>query len=287
MADRAAPPAAKISYKGRMEFPAYLATMPMHAITEIHGEPGLRARFRLEIEAFDEAARGRLTAAEDLAATLHRDDRRVREPYLNHLLRVAIRMMHHYQVRDVDVIVAGLLHDAVEDHPVELAGLRRQPSIAGPGPSAAGPMTAAAGAGLDTGGPGPDGGDPTGAALAALADRFGPRVARLVGAVTNPPYDPGRDRHVQYREHVAASLDREPWARVIKVSDFTDNGVGVIHTTGPKVARSAAKYRPLVPVFRDLIARPDTPLSAPVKRHIFAQLDLAEERFSAILDQPN
>ncbi|MFI5833500.1 HD domain-containing protein [Micromonospora sp. NPDC051300] len=240
-----------------MDFPAYLATMPMHAITEIHGEPGLLARFRLEITAFDEAARDRLTGALDLAADLHRDDRRVREPYLNHLLRVAIRMMHHYQVRDVDVIVAGLLHDAVEDHPAELAG------------------------------PSPAGADVTAAALATLADRFGPRVARLVAAVTNPAYDPDRDRHAQYREHVAASLDREPWARVIKVSDFTDNGVGVIHTVGPKVARSAAKYRPLVPVFRELIARADTPLSAPVKRHIFAQLDLAEERFSAILDHPN
>ncbi|PWR17005.1 phosphohydrolase [Micromonospora sicca] len=239
-----------------MDFPAYLATMPMHAITEIHGEPGLLERFRLEIRAFDADARERLTEALDLAAELHRDDRRVREPYLNHLLRVAIRMMHHYQVRDVDVIVAGLLHDAVEDHPAELAG-----------PDASG--------------------DPTEAALAALAARFGPRVARLVGAVTNPAYDPERDRDVQYREHVAASLDREPWARVIKMSDFTDNGVGVIHTVGPKVTRSATKYRPLVPVFRDLIARPDTPLSAPVKRHIFAQLDLAEERFSAILDQPN
>ncbi|MCI4065745.1 HD domain-containing protein [Micromonospora sp. R77] len=239
-----------------MDFPPYLGSMPMHAITEIHGEPGLSERFRLEIRAFDEAARERLTEALALAAELHRDDRRVREPYLNHLLRVAIRMMHHYQVRDVDVIVAGLLHDAVEDHPVELAG----PDHAG---------------------------DPTAAALAALAARFGPRVARLVGAVTNPTYDPARDAHTQYREHVAASLDAEPWARVIKMSDFTDNGVGVIHTVGPKVARSAAKYRPLVPVFRDLIARPDTPLSAPVKRHIFAQLDLAEERFSAILDQPN
>ncbi|WFE40666.1 HD domain-containing protein [Micromonospora sp. WMMD998] len=241
-----------------MEFPAYLATMPMHAITEMHGEPGLLARFRLEIAAFDDAARARLTEALDLAADLHRDDRRVREPYLNHLLRVAIRMMHHYQVRDVDVIVAGLLHDAVEDHPAELA--------------AAGPRA-------DD--------DVAVAALAALAARFGSRVARLVEAVTNPAYDPGRDRHAQYREHVAASLDREPWARVIKVSDFTDNGVGVIHTVGPKVASSAAKYRPLVPVFRELVARPDTPLSAPVKQHIFAQLDLAEERFHAILDPPN
>ncbi|MGC4856768.1 HD domain-containing protein [Micromonospora sp. DT4] len=238
-----------------MDFPPHLGSMPMHAITEIHGEPGLLERFRLEIQQFDDAARGRLTAALDLAAELHRDDRRVREPYLNHLLRVAIRLMHHYQVRDVDVIVAGLLHDAVEDHPVELAG-------------------------------GAAGTDPTGAALAALAARFGARVATLVAAVTNPAYDPERDRNTQYREHLAVSLDREPWARVIKVSDFTDNGVGVIHTVGPKVVSSARKYRPLVPLFRDLIGRPDTPLSAGVKRHIFGQLDLAEERFSAILDQP-
>ncbi|MFG1953535.1 HD domain-containing protein [Micromonospora sp. NPDC048830] len=246
-----------------MSFPPYLASMPMHAITEIHGEAGLLERFRLEIRAFDDDARARLTAALDLAAELHRDDRRVREPYLNHLLRVAIRMMHHYQVRDVDVIVAGLLHDAVEDHPAELAG-----------PAAGAGGATAAGA------------DVTAAALATLAARFGPRVARLVAAVTNPAYDPERDRYVQYREHVAASLDREPWARVIKVSDFTDNGVGVIHTVGPKVFKSATKYRPLVPVLRELVARPDTPLSPAVKEHIFSQLDLAEERFSAILDQP-
>ncbi|TCB98511.1 HD domain-containing protein [Micromonospora zingiberis] len=238
-----------------MELPPYLATMPIHAITEIHGEVGLRERFRLECEAFDADARRRLGEALELAAGLHRDDRRSREPYLNHLLRVAIRMMHHYQVRDVDVIVAGLLHDAVEDHPAQLAGE----------------------AGHE---------DQIAAALAVLAERFGTRVAGLVAAVTNPPWDPDRDRNEQYREHIVASLDREPWARVIKVSDFTDNGVGVIHSVGPKVEALARKYRPLVPVFRDLVTRPDTPLSGPVREHILDQLDLAEERFSAILDQP-
>ncbi|MFB9235857.1 HD domain-containing protein [Plantactinospora siamensis] len=238
-----------------MDLPTHLGSMPMHAITEIHGESGLLERFRLEADRFEPGARRRLTAALELAAELHRADRRVREPYLNHLLRVAIRLMHHYQVRDVDVIVAGLLHDAVEDHPAELAGVV------------------------------PAGTAPRDAALAALANRFGDRVARLVAAVTNPEYDPERDRHQQYREHVAASLDREPWARVIKLSDFTDNGVGIIHTVGPKVLSSAMKYRPLVPVFRELVARPDTPLSEPVKQHIYEQLDLAEERFSAILDE--
>jgi hypothetical protein len=109
-------------------------------------------------------------------------------------------------------------------------------------------------------------------------------VAALVRSVTNPEYDPARDAQEQYREHVAASLDRDPWARVIKVSDFTDNGVGVVHTTPDKARRAATKYRPLVPRLRELVDRADTPLSAAAKNHIHDQLDLAEERFSAILD---
>jgi hypothetical protein len=119
-------------------------------------------------------------------------------------------------------------------------------------------------------------------ALAVLAAEFGPRVAELVAAVTNPSYAPDRDAHDQYREHVAESLAASPWARVIKASDFTDNGVGLIHTTGPRLLTLAAKYAPLVPVLRDLIARPDTPLGATAKEHILAQLDRADERFAAL-----
>jgi HD domain len=231
-----------------------LATMPLHAITSTYGEEGLRERFALEIASWPEADRASIERALDLATRLHGADRRDTEPYLNHLLRVAIRIISYYGVRDADVICAALLHDAVEDHAGELAGL--------------------------------DGADRTSggqhAALAALADEFGPRVAELVAAVTNPPYTPGRDRHDQYREHVADSLRRSPWARVIKASDFTDNGVGLIHTTGPRLHKLADKYAPLVPVLRELIARPDTPLSATAREHILAQIDRADERFAAI-----
>jgi (p)ppGpp synthase/HD superfamily hydrolase len=231
--------------------PTYLLSLPLHAITEVYGEEGLRQRFALEISRFDEAEQVKLNRALALADRLHRDDRRVREPYLNHLLRVAIRIICYYRIRDVNVLVAALLHDAVEDHPEALAG----------------------------GAPA----DPTEAALAVLARDFGPRVAQLVRSVTNPRYDPDRDSDEQYREHVAASLARNPWARVIKASDFTDNGVGVIHTTGSKVRRAAVKYRPLVPILRDLVARPDTPLDEEAKQHILDQFDLAEQRFAAIL----
>jgi (p)ppGpp synthase/HD superfamily hydrolase len=232
-----------------------LLSMPLHAITEAYGEAGLRDRFRLELETFPPADRAQLEEALAQAARLHAGDRRIREPYLNHLLRVAIRIIRYYGIRDVDVLIAALLHDAVEDHPAELAGLPPTCSHA----------------------------ELTDAAVAELARRFNPRVAELVRSVTNPEYDPARDRHEQYRAHVADSLERDPWARVIKVSDFTDNGVGVIHTSKEKARSSATKYRPLVPKLRELVGRPDTPLSIEAKDHILDQLDLAEERFAAIL----
>jgi hypothetical protein len=230
-----------------------VGTMPLHAITSTYGEPGLRDRFAAEIASWPEADRKRMEAALALAGRLHAADRRDREPYLNHLLRVAIRIISYYRVRDTDVVCAALLHDAVEDHAPELAG-------GGAGGAA----------------------DDVQAALAALAAEFGPRVAELVGAVTNPAYAPDRDAHEQYREHVEQSLRDCPWARVIKASDFTDNGVGLIHSTGPRLHKLAGKYAPLVPVLRELIARSDTPLDAAAKEHILSQLGRAADRFAAL-----
>jgi (p)ppGpp synthase/HD superfamily hydrolase len=235
--------------------PRKLLSMPLHAITAMYGEDGLRQRLLLELESFPPADQAQIVDALDLATRLHAADRRVFEPYMNHLLRVAIRIIRYYGVRDVDVLTAALLHDAVEDHPGELSGL-----------------------------PGGTHDELTEAAIAALTLRYNPRVAELVRSVTNPEYDPERDRHEQYRAHVADSLERDPWARVIKVSDFTDNGVGVVHTSPEKAFSSATKYRPLVPKLRELVGRPDTPLSLDAKDHILDQLDLAEERFAAILD---
>jgi hypothetical protein len=225
-----------------------LEAMPLHAITTTYGEEGLRERFAAEITRLPAGDRDRLNRALDLAARLHAHDRREREPYLNHLLRVAIRIMSHFNVPDPDVIAAALLHDAVEDHAPELAGTAGSRE----------------------------------AALDALAAEFGPRVAELVAAVTNPEYAPDRDAHEQYREHVAESLRRCPWARVIKASDFADNGAGLIHNSGPRLRRLADKYAPLVPILRELIARPDTPLDAPARQRILAQLGRAADRFAAV-----
>ena len=224
-----------------------LAAMPLHAITTLHGEAGLRERLALEIAGLPGVDRGRIGRALSLASRLHAGDQRQREPYVNHLLRVAIRIVAHYGITDADIICAALLHDSAEDHAGELA----------PGGSQAG-------------------------ALAEIATWFGQRVADLVAAVTNPEPVPGKGRHKQYREHVAEALAANPWARVIKASDFTDNGAGLIHTTGPKIDRLAAKYAPLVPVLRELIILPDTPLSDGARIRILSQLDRAAERFAVV-----
>ena len=225
-----------------------LSVMPLHAITTMYGEQGLRERFALETARLtDPAAQRQLTRALQLAARLHASDRRQREPYVNHLLRVALRIMVHYSVREPDVICAGLLHNSVEDHAEELSAAGR------PG------------------------------AFALLAAAYGERVAELVAAVTNPIPAPQSDSGSLYRQHVADSLAGCPWARVIKLSDFTDNGVGLIHTTGEKALRLARKYAPLVPALADLTARPDTPLTDEVKARILGQLRSASGRFDAIL----
>src|SRR6202035_5124126 len=80
-----------------------LATMPLHAITATYGEEGLRERFALEIARFPDAGRRPLGRALGLGG------------------RVATRIIAYYHVRDPDVVIAALLHDAVEDHPGELA----------------------------------------------------------------------------------------------------------------------------------------------------------------------
>ena len=149
--------------------------MPLHAITALYGERGLRERFATETARLrDPTGRRKVKQALQLAGRLHALDHRQREPYLNHVLRVALRIMVHYDISDPDIICAALLHDLVEDHADDLSPAGR------PG------------------------------AFAMLTACFGPRVTDLVRAVTNPSYALDADKDNEYREHLVSSLETHP-----------------------------------------------------------------------------
>src|ERR1700744_3551190 len=93
-----------------------VATMPLHAITSAYGEEGLRERFAAETRRLPADRREQLNRALDLVSLVHAADRREREPYINHLLRVAIRIMSHYGVGDAGVVTPALLHDRGGGH---------------------------------------------------------------------------------------------------------------------------------------------------------------------------
>jgi (p)ppGpp synthase/HD superfamily hydrolase len=229
-----------------------IRSMPLHAITELYGTEGLVRRFDMEVEGrFGPTDVSQLNTAFELARRLHEDDRRVREPYVNHLLRVASRMMIYYGVLDVDVISAGLLHDSIEDHAEDIAD-----------------------------------NDAVDARLHAsqrLAGWITARTARIVEGVTNPVFDPTRDKNAQYLAHLEELVDAEdPWPIVVKLSDFTDNATGLIYTTGAKVAKLAKKYEPIVPVLRLGLQRADLPLQPQVVLHIHDQLNLTQERLQLL-----
>jgi hypothetical protein len=62
-----------------------LARMPLHVITSVHGEAGLRERLAMELAARPADGRARVAGALALASRLHARDRRQHEPYVNHL----------------------------------------------------------------------------------------------------------------------------------------------------------------------------------------------------------
>jgi (p)ppGpp synthase/HD superfamily hydrolase len=187
----------------------------------------------------DAPGRAVVLRARSLAGRLHAEDpHRPDGPYIDHLVRVATRIAHEYHVFDVDVLCAGLLHDALEDHPED-------------------------------------------ASYEGFARDFGPRMAGLVRAVTNPelpPDLPAAERRERYRAHVVASLDREPWARVIKLSDFADNGPRVAATVTDPDRRKhlRAKYLPLIPHLVEFTTRDDTPLDTLARAKILAMLTQAK-----------
>lgn len=185
----------------------------------------------------------RIEDAIQVASYLHRDDVRRgargtshNPPYIEHPLRVAIRLFKYFGVEDADVIIAAVLHDTVEDHPFEFSHFQ--------GVTATIEIRLA-----------------RDRALEFIAQHFGYEVASIVEKVSNPimPGEPSKAEKVSaYQQHVEMVVNYSEKALIVKFSDFVDNAGSLHHHYAPgdsKVAYFLDRYEPLISIYRDALDR--------------------------------
>lgn len=175
-----------------------------------------------------------LTHAIENAVEAHRaqyrtDHRGVRQQYVLHPLRNTCRLLM-FGVTDLDLLVASLFHDTVEDVPEALvAALTGRYELA---------------------------------PVDALRAEYGDVVADTVSRVTNPADHarlPRIERNDAYIAHIISEVLNAVRALLVKVVDFLDNagGLRLLLATNPSMAkRLAAKYQPMVPLLDEALQNP-------------------------------
>lgn len=148
------------------------------------------------------------------------------DPYSIHPLRVMLRL---YRLLPVglaidDVLVAALLHDALEDGPAQIIGYYSDAPSAADTPARTRDL-----------------------ARRDLTEHFGPRVAAIIGAVTNPlemAELTGDAKRAAYTAHLRETVLPNAEAAYVKASDLVDNAGSLIWMTScaDKQRRLAAKY---------------------------------------------
>lgn len=183
----------------------------------------------------------KVTGAIQVASYLHRGDVRrgargknVSPPYIEHPLRVAIRLYKYFGVTDPDVIIAGIYHDTVEDHAFDFSAFEGVPVVR-------------------------DGDEYKARKLAYefISRHAGYNVASIVQRVSNPIFVGERtklEKIGDYHHHVVTSLEDSEEATIVKFSDFIDNPGSLHHHhdyDDRKVTYFLDRYVPLIPVFRN------------------------------------
>lgn len=209
------------------EFDYQLQHMPLSSITGHFGEAGLMRRFELEVDAFSFDGRDLCMRAVADNAVLFDSDTHRSSTYMTHLLRAPIRLIRDYGVRDPELATAAVWHDGPEDHPRDMIHLL-------------GVLP-------------PEGLSSTDAALWALAQSYNSRVSWLVGTVTKSERPDGlsdREKLEFYWQDVADKIADNFETFLLKLSDFTDNAVGILWSeTAEQMIKFAGKYYPLFDVF--------------------------------------
>lgn len=219
-----------------------------------------------------------------LASYLHRDDvrgaraRLPKDSYITHPLRVALRIVRSYHAETfagediVDVVIAAILHDTVEDHYEDILTLTFGKEVPEVSPV-----------------------ESMSDALTIIGGYFGENVAKSVAAVSNPPHMPGEksltkaEKRKNYQENIQSKIQSSDKAVfAIKFSDFFDNAGSLHHNmSGGALQHLVLKYRPIVSILRarleqDVAQSPDMNFSDFDKLIIGRQLDKVEARLKAV-----
>lgn len=157
-----------------------------------------------------------------LASVLHQGQFRKsadgsKSPYINHPLRVALRLVS-FGVNDPSVVISALLHDVVEDCSARFVDLYLGVNSKELSEQQCRDLL-----------------------VHYIAAKFGADVARAVSAVSNP-VDSDEDKKLlgsleeqergsflrrRYQEHVSASIAEYVMAYLVKLSDWLDNSQGL------------------------------------------------------------
>ncbi len=193
-------------------------------------------------------------SAQDFAFTLHesQEARLSGDPYVRHLLDVAIIALKDLGTEDADIVVASLLHDSVEDQSYQLAEQEMVEKY--------GTISSTDRAELEV----EHFEEMREIALAKISEMFGDKVAKISEKLSNPNFtqmaeeELGSDvdgdklqqrKHELYLSHVEEAVqDRNVF--IIKLADFMDNFLGLVGLEDSEQRRKLiAKYSPVAGVF--------------------------------------
>lgn len=209
-------------------------------------------------DSFDQKEQERIYSALELMTLVHlnQENRPDGKLYVTHPLEVATQLLEGMKTKDTDIIIAGLLHDSIEDQADKLAGLWKARSDS------------------DKGLPNKE------ASLAEIRAVFGVRVADIVDKDTNPDFGqevqnevPGIDKHSteyadrkreKYKLHFS-KLIQDKDAFLVKLADFANNALSIDNVPDLNLRNKyIKKYAPLIPTVLSKIADPTINLKSDV-----------------------
>lgn len=203
----------------------------------------------------------KINQAVNLAVEVHIDqkDRPSGEPYINHILSVARRVVVEYGVANPDMIMAAALHDSVEDQSSKLAALNVDVE-----------------------------GDEREKSFEYITSRFGERVSIIVRALSNEKTPDDLDAEIKNRmwiDHVAEVI-KDPEIALVKLADFSDNALHLEKVTDPqRRLKLTKKYMPAIALFIDRIQNDDIQMNEEQKNNLVEKLKSAYNEMKSYLEK--